>query len=162
MQGCSRPCQPGRNVPTVKITSIRVDRLRLPLDPPFAAAWDPQPRRHFDATIVSVETDEGLTGVGSGDTMAGFEAYEEHFLGTDPRQIARHVRAIETIGFHAGRYWLLEVALWDLLGKAAGPPVATLFGGGVDRIPAYASTGELKPPEQRAESALAAREQGFR
>lgn len=146
----------------MKITSIRVDRLRLPLDPPFAAAWDPQPRRHFDATIVSVDTDEGLTGVGSGDTMDGFEAYEEHFLGTDPRQIGRHVRALETLSFHAGRYWPLEAALWDLLGKAAGLPVATLFGGTLDRIPAYASTGELRPPGHRVESALAARELGFR
>jgi L-alanine-DL-glutamate epimerase-like enolase superfamily enzyme len=145
----------------VKITSIRLDRLRLPLDPPFAAAWDPQPRRHFDTTIVTVETDEGLTGIGSGDTMDGFDAFEELFLGTDPRQIARHVRALETLAFHAGRYWPLEVALWDLLGKAAGLPVATLFGGTLDRIPAYASTGELKPAPERVESALAARELGF-
>jgi len=46
----------------VKITSIRLDRMRLPLDPPFHAAWDPVPRRHFDATLVTVETDEGVTG----------------------------------------------------------------------------------------------------
>jgi hypothetical protein len=38
----------------VKITSIRLDRMRLPLDPPFEAAWDPVPRRHFDATLVRV------------------------------------------------------------------------------------------------------------
>jgi hypothetical protein len=48
----------------VKITSIRLDRMRLPLDPPFRAAWDPLPRRHFDATLVTVETDEGVTGYG--------------------------------------------------------------------------------------------------
>jgi len=53
----------------VKITAIRLDRMRLPLDPPFYAAWDPMPRRHFDATLVRVETDEGVTGYGSGDTM---------------------------------------------------------------------------------------------
>ena len=34
----------------MKITAIRLDRMRLPLDPPFHAAWDPDPRRHFDAT----------------------------------------------------------------------------------------------------------------
>jgi len=33
----------------VKITAITLHRLRLPLDPPFEAAWDPEPRRHFDA-----------------------------------------------------------------------------------------------------------------
>jgi L-alanine-DL-glutamate epimerase-like enolase superfamily enzyme len=52
----------------VKITAIRPDRMRLPPDPPFRAAWDPVPRRHFDATLVRVETDEGITGFGSGDT----------------------------------------------------------------------------------------------
>src|SRR5438094_4463262 len=98
----------------VKITAIRLDRLRRPLDPPFPAAWDPVPRRWFDATLVRVETDEGVTGFGSGDTMAGFAAYEELFLGRDPLRIASHVRAIETIGFHAGRYWPLEAALWDI------------------------------------------------
>ena len=36
----------------MKITAIRLDRMRLPLDPPFHAAWDPDPRRHFDATLV--------------------------------------------------------------------------------------------------------------
>jgi len=74
----------------VKITAIRLDRMRLPLDPPFRAAWDPVPRRHFDATLVRVETDEGITGFGSGDTMDGFGAFVDLFIGRDPRQIARH------------------------------------------------------------------------
>jgi D-galactarolactone cycloisomerase len=87
----------------VKITAIRLDRLRRPLDPPFLAAWDPVPRRWFDATLVRVETDEGVTGYGSGDTMAGFAAFEDLFLGRDPARIARHVRTLETIGFHASR-----------------------------------------------------------
>ncbi|GAA2266595.1 mandelate racemase/muconate lactonizing enzyme family protein [Nonomuraea roseoviolacea subsp. roseoviolacea] len=145
----------------MKITDIRLDRLRLDLDPPFRAAWDPVPRRHFDATIVRVETDEGVTGVGSGDTMDGFEAFEHLFLGTDPLDIIRHVRTIETMNFHAGRYWPLEVALWDIVGKVAGLPVATLFGNVHKRVRAYASSGELKSPAERVESALAARERGF-
>jgi L-alanine-DL-glutamate epimerase-like enolase superfamily enzyme len=146
----------------MKITSIRLDRMRLPLDPPFHAAWDPVPRRHFDATLVRVETDEGLTGYGSGDTMDGFEPFESLFVGTDPLQIARHVRRLETISFHAGRYWPLEAALWDIAGQACGQPVATLFGGAADRLPAYASFGEAKSPQQRADEALAARQAGFR
>jgi L-alanine-DL-glutamate epimerase-like enolase superfamily enzyme len=84
----------------VKITAIRLDRMRLPLDPPFRAAWDPAPRRHFDATLVRVETDEGVTGYGSGDTMDGFEPFEPLFTGRDPLRIADHVRTIEAIGFH--------------------------------------------------------------
>ena len=67
--------------------------------------------------FVKVETDEGVTGIGSGDTMDGFAPFAHLFVGEDPLRIARHVRAIETIGFHAGRYWPLEVALWDIVGK---------------------------------------------
>ena len=130
----------------MKITAIRLDRMRLPLDPPFRAAWDPVPRGRFDATLVRVETDEGVTGYGSGDTMDGFEAFEDLFIGRDPLQVARHAAVIETIGFHAGRYWPLEAALWDITGQVAGLPVSVLFGGASRSVPAYASFGELQEP----------------
>jgi D-galactarolactone cycloisomerase len=146
----------------MRITAIRLERRALDLNPPFRAAWDPVPRSRFEATLVFVETDEGLTGIGSGDTMDGFAAYEHLFLDRDPLDIERHVRALETIAFHAARYWPLEAALWDLAGQARGVPVAQLFGGAADRLPVYASTGEAQSAAQRAESALALREEGFR
>jgi len=146
----------------VKITGITMRRLRLPLDPPFHAAWDPVPRTRFDATVVRVDTDEGVVGVGSGDTMEGFDPYVELFVGKNPMHISRHVRVLETISFHAARYWPLEAALWDIVGQVTGQPVSALFGGAVDVLPVYASTGEVKVPAERAESALALREQGFR
>ena len=120
----------------MRITAIRCQRLVVPLDPPFPAAWDPVPRTRFAITLVRVETDEGVTGIGSGDTMDGFAAFEHLFVGQDPLAIARHVRVLETIDFHAGRYWPLEAALWDIAGQVAGLPVATLFGGATDGIPA--------------------------
>jgi L-alanine-DL-glutamate epimerase-like enolase superfamily enzyme len=146
----------------VKITHIGLDRMRLPLDPPFFAAWDPVPRRHFDATLVRVHTDAGITGYGSGDTMDGFADYAELFIGQDPLQIASHVRRLDGIAFHAGRYWPLEAALWDIAGQACGQPVATLFGGALDQIACYASFGENRSPADRADAALAARQAGFR
>ena len=146
----------------MKIARVRLERRSIDLDPPFFAAWDPEPRRSFEATIVLVETDEGLTGVGSGDTMDGFERYEHLFVGRDPLAIERHVAVLETITFHAGRYWPLEAALWDLAGKAAGKTVAELLGGQLTRLPAYASTGEQRSPPERADSALRLREEGFK
>ena len=146
----------------MKIERVRLERRSIELDPPFDAAWDPVPRRSFEATIVLVETDEGLTGAGSGDTMDGFERYEHLFVGEDPLAIERHVAVLETITFHAGRYWPLEAALWDLAGKAAGKSVAHLLGGQLARIPAYVSTGEQRSPSERAESALRLRDEGFR
>jgi L-alanine-DL-glutamate epimerase-like enolase superfamily enzyme len=146
----------------VRIAGIRLRRLRRPLEPTFAAAWDPQPRTALEAALVFVDTDEGITGIGSGDTMDGFERYTVFFVGQDPLAIDRHVRVLETIAFHAARYWPLEAALWDLAGKAEGVPVARLLGGAVDRLPVYASTGEHRDPAVRAESALALRSEGFR
>jgi L-alanine-DL-glutamate epimerase-like enolase superfamily enzyme len=146
----------------VKITAIDVKRCRLPLDPPFLAAWDPDPRRHFDATLVTVRTDADITGYGSGDTMDGFRSYADLFIGRDPLRIERHVRTLETIAFHAGRYWPLEAALWDIAGKATGQPVAVLFGGALTALPCYASFGEARAPRERAEATIAAREAGFR
>ncbi len=146
----------------MKITDIQLIRLQEELDPPFIAAWDPLPRRSFNATIVVVATDEGITGYGSGDTMDGFEGYRELFLGTDPLNIAEQARRIASVNFHAGRFWPLEVACWDILGKVAGPPVAQLLGGAGSHVPAYASTGSLMPPTERAESAVRIRETGFR
>jgi D-galactarolactone cycloisomerase len=145
----------------VKIERVRLERRSIELDPPFHAAWDPEPRRSFEATLVLVETDEGLNGIGSGDTMDGFERYEHLFVGHDPLAVERHVTVLETITFHAGRYWPLEAALWDLAGKAAGKPAAELLGGQLDRVAAYASTGEQRSPGERAESALRLRKEGF-
>ena len=146
----------------MKITGISTQRLRLPLDPPFYAAWDPVPRTAFEATVVRVHTDDGLEGIGSGDTMAGFAEFEHLFVGEDPLAIARHVRTLETISFHAGRYWPLEAALWDLVGRAVGQPVSVLLGGAASRIPAYASWGEQRPPARRAADAVALADSGFR
>jgi L-alanine-DL-glutamate epimerase-like enolase superfamily enzyme len=146
----------------VKIERVRLERRSIELDPPFHAAWDPEPRRSFEATLVLVATDEGLTGIGSGDTMDGFERYEHLFVGQDPLAVERHVAVLETITFHAGRYWPLEAALWDLAGKAAGKPAAELLGGQLDRVAAYASTGEQRSPAERAESALRLRGEGFK
>ncbi|MGG7465460.1 mandelate racemase/muconate lactonizing enzyme family protein [Plantibacter sp. YIM 135347] len=146
----------------MKITAIRLTRMILPLDPPFNASWDPEPRTSFAATLVTVETDAGVVGYGSGDTMDGFGAYEHLFIGTDPMQIINQVRRIETINFHGGRYWPLEAALWDIIGQVAGLPVSVLFGGARDRLPVYASSGELQGPSQRAQSVLAAKELGFK
>jgi D-galactarolactone cycloisomerase len=146
----------------MRISAIQIERVRVPLDPPFPAAWDPVPRTDFPITIVRVETDEGVVGIGSGDTMDGFAAFEHLFIGQDPLAIARHVRSLETIDFHAGRFWPLEVALWDIAGQVAGLPVATLFGGALEGIPAYASCGMLLPPAARAEATLRLREEGFR
>lgn len=146
----------------LKITSIEIKQYLFPLDPPFKAAWDPSPRKNFASTLVYVHTDEGLTGIGSGDLMIGFEGHEHLFIGQDPFAIEKHAQIIDNINFHYGRCWPLDLALWDLMGKAAGQPVYKLLGGKSDKLLAYASTGEIVSPEVRAERALDLIEKGFK
>lgn len=145
----------------MKIERIDITRHRLDLDPPFAASWDSRPRAAFEASIVRVVTDEGLVGIASGDSMAGFEAHADLFVGQDPLDIDRHYRVLDNLAFHYGRYWPLDVALWDLRGKIQGKPVWKLLGGRADRVRAYASTGMLRSPEGMADQAERIVARGF-
>ena len=127
----------------MRIASIETRVYRYPLDPPFHAAWDPVPRTHQDATIVVVRSDDGVEGYASGDGVPDRELLERLLLGVDAAE-AETVRGIlETVDFHHGRNWTLEVAIWDLVGRASDQPLWRLLGGTSDRIAAYASTGEL-------------------
>ena len=146
----------------MKIARIVVDRLELALDPPFAASWDPVPRRLLPATVVHIETDDGHVGVGGGDTLHGVEPHLELLIGTDPLRIEQQVRRLETIDFHAGRPWPLELALWDLIGTVHGQPVWRLFGGVSDRVDAYASLGARRDAGDLAATARDLRDRGFR
>ena len=146
----------------MKISGIEIKQYLLPLDPPFKAAWDPSPRTGFAATLVFVHTDEGITGVGSGDLMFGFEGHEHLFIGKNPFDIEYHSQVLDNIDFHYGRCWPLDLALWDLIGKATSQPIYRLLGGRQDKLLAYASTGEMVTPEKRAYRAEHLMQIGFK
>lgn len=145
----------------MKIARIAVSHHALDLDPPFPAAWDPEPRWRFVATVVRVVTDDGLEGIGSGDAMPGFAGHEPLFVGRDPRDLDRHHRVIDNLSFHYGRCWPLDLALWDLFGKIAGQPCWRLLGGASPRLRLYASTGMHLPPRATVEVVEHARSCGF-
>jgi len=144
-----------------KIAAVAISHHRLPLAPAFNASWDTKPRVHFDATLVRVTTDTGLTGIGSGDRMLGFEGHEGLFVGQDPLALERHFRVLSNIDFHYGRCWPLDLALWDLAGKILGQPCWKLLGGLSNRVRAYASSGTLRDPQAQADAAERFLAQGF-
>jgi L-alanine-DL-glutamate epimerase-like enolase superfamily enzyme len=145
----------------VKITRIEITHHQLELDPPFPASWDPQPRKKFPATVVRVHDDEGRMGVGSGDSMAGFEDYADLFVGRDPLDLDRYAAVLDNIAFHAGRPWPLDVALWDLAGRIRGQPVWRMLGGATDRVRPYASCGVLRSAQDSVRQAERALDLGF-
>ncbi|MCE7999747.1 MAG: mandelate racemase/muconate lactonizing enzyme family protein [Rhodobiaceae bacterium] len=135
------------------IERIEISHHRLPLNPPFRAAWDGRARHHFDATIVRVFDAEGRMGIGSGDLMVGFEGHETLFVGRDPLDLERHNKVLSNIDFHYGRCWPLDIALWDLAGQIRKEPVWRLLGGTGPDVPVYASSGALHGPEELADLA---------
>lgn len=142
------------------IDSIEIHHYRLPLDPPFHAAWDPQPRVSHTNTVVRVRAGD-YEGVGTGDAMLGFAGHENLFLGRDPFEIERHVHLLDNLQFFYGRMWPLEIALWDLMGKISGQPLWKLLGGRSNRVRAYASMGQRRPTPERAAAARQLRDRGF-
>jgi galactonate dehydratase len=130
-------------------------------------------------TIVRVVTDEGLEGVGEvrmlnhTDALLGYlaEAASNHVLGHDPFNIESLVQRMYRNDYaRAGEIAMsaiatLEMACWDIVGKALGQPVYKLLGGAVrERIKAYANgwyTVERTPQEFHA-AARRVIEKGYR
>jgi L-alanine-DL-glutamate epimerase-like enolase superfamily enzyme len=144
-----------------EIVAIVITHHQLPLDPPFPAAWDPQPRTRFPVTIVRVRDSEGREGVGSGDVMYGFDDYSRWFIGTDPLDLAQHAARLANVEFHSGRPWPLDLALWDLAGKIQQRPVWQLLGGRSPELRLYASTGVHRPVPQMVDTARRMLDAGF-
>ncbi len=147
----------------MRISAVESRVYRYPLDPPFRAAWDPIPRAEQEATVVIVHTDNGLTGIASGgDGLPDRAAIERFLVGLDPLRTEAVREVCETIDLHGGRPWAVEVAVWDLVGKALDQPLWKLLGGRNESLLAYASSGELVGAEERAERCLALVDAGVR
>lgn len=140
----------------MKITDVAVDLVKCPLPAPFYPTWGSGLR--LDAikmTVVQIATDAGVTGIGAGpatgwENVVGIHTFlKNQLIGRDPFMVERLRPAISNAKLRMGWPWMVEAALWDAVGKACGQPVYRLWGGFADRIPVYASTGELCSVEKR-------------
>jgi D-galactarolactone cycloisomerase len=152
----------------MKIERVDAWLFHCPLPAEFRPSWTPGlPSTQCSGTIFRLATDDGLEGYAGGLLVAEeargmVDLLRLYLLGREPTDVEALVRILRTstrvVGYRA---WHVEPALWDLVGKAAGLPVWKLLGGANPRLRAYQSTGELRSPEQRAEDALRARDEGF-
>jgi L-alanine-DL-glutamate epimerase-like enolase superfamily enzyme len=146
----------------MKITEVKLRTFVFPHeDQPFHPTWEPVAGRRHRVSVVEVHTDEGITGIGSGGVLTRLNTTAGLFVGRDPLAIEQHLEMLKTIAYFMGRPWPIEIALWDIAGKVAGLPLYKLLGGMRDRLPAYASTAELRPKAQRVEDVLKLRDEGF-
>jgi L-alanine-DL-glutamate epimerase-like enolase superfamily enzyme len=147
----------------VKITDLELINLSgIDLPAPMRASWAPGSiLTRWGGTIVKISTDEGIVGIGTPGygAPASFESWvKPQLIGKDPFLMEQHAQVLRM----ANGCWGVEIALWDVIGKACNQPVYKLWGGHADRVPAYASFVEVRTPEQRAEDVLRVREAGYR
>ena len=152
---------------------MRIDRIELfhvaiPLPKPFYPAWIPgYPQTENRFTLLRLTTNDGVQGLAAG---VAFEREREglggligpYLIGLDPTDVATVRQRLREVSYLGWRNYWMEAAFWDIRGKVEGKPVWVLLGGKeAGRAPVYASTGEIHPPEQRAEEVLQLREMGF-
>jgi D-galactarolactone cycloisomerase len=141
------------------ITATYLAGIRFPV--PLHPAWSPGTVLHERSeTLVRVHTDDGIVGVSAveGDARAAVLSARPYLVGKNPCDVERHVEVMRSIP----RTWVLEPALWDIIGKKAGMPLSSLWGRYHHKMLAYASFFEVGTPEKRAEDAVRARDAGFR
>lgn len=158
----------------MKIVSVRSYLLSYPFPEPIRLPFHGGERTILkrDAMLIRVETDNGLVGYAPGpgsepaqraiqQTIAPF--LEGRSL-ADPD--ALRVKFMDGPGANLNLtkiYGTVEIALYDLTGKALGVPISELLGGRVrDNIRLYGSAGMYMPPQAYAEEAGAIAEMGFR
>jgi len=129
----------------MKITRIEPIPICVPLKAGLTAKTAHGEHVTSPYVLVKVHTDEGLVGLGeatisglwSGETQAGTVAAIREYIapqlvGTDPRNITAARRAMDfIIKLNPFTKSAVEMALWDIAGKAAGVPVYQLLGGKV-------------------------------
>jgi D-galactarolactone cycloisomerase len=150
----------------MQITDVRQHHLTHHLDGTFEPTWIPgYPQSSHEVELFEVETDAGITGYAASPSFAGGVDYADalslFLVGEDPHDVGAIRRKLDAVDLVGPRPWHLEMALWDVVGKDAGKPVYELLGGTGDPIPAYASTGEVQPAEDRIEYVEARVEEGF-
>ena len=149
------------------ITEVKLVRLKTvkeigTLEP----AWDLGGRMNIvvgGGAFTEVHTDQGIVGIGPAVDPGLLPALKAHLVGKDPFETEQHMA---TLRYYASGLPYrgtagVDIALWDIIGKACGQPLYRLWGGSKDRVPAYASMVQLSTPEERAELATRLVDEGW-
>ncbi|MDX1523077.1 MAG: mandelate racemase/muconate lactonizing enzyme family protein [Anaerolineae bacterium] len=160
----------------MKISKIEVFQVDLPYAGGVYTLSGGREYRSFDATFVRVTADDGLEGWGESTPFgatyiaahargarAGIAEMAPYLIGLDPRHLDRINETMdESLVGHLHAKTPLDVACWDLFGKAVGMPVCDLLGGRTQvKLPIISSiyTGD---PEDMRRRVNEHRQQGYR
>lgn len=140
----------------LKITGLKLAKLKLIRERgSLPAAWNPGAMVNFrvgGGSYLELRTDQGLIGIGPGIDPSLVSGFEAKLIGKDPfdtEQLMAFLRYDAAGGVSRGPA-NVDIALWDLIGKACGQPIYKLLTGGRDRVTPYASMVKVSTPEERA------------
>jgi len=140
-----------------------------------AYSWSTQSFAAFDSTVVEIQTDEGISGVGeicplgpaylpafAEGARVGMQVLAKGLIGQDPCNIGGiNVLMDRLLKGHPYIKSALDVACWDIYGKVTGQPVCNLLGGRVqDKVRLFKVVSRAEP-EAMAEKLISYQEQGF-
>ena len=162
----------------MKVTHVTTRLIRTPADNPLVVGID-QGSGTRDFVTLELGTDQGPVGVGltffggalSGALKVAVDALARLTIGEDPTRveaIAAKLRQAASMAGPGGIFSLalsaVDMACWDLKGKALGQPVSALLGGHRDRVPTYASGALMRPHpvDYLAKAGPRLRDMGFR
>ncbi|KZR60057.1 mandelate racemase/muconate lactonizing enzyme family protein [Pseudobacillus badius] len=158
----------------MKIHSIEVFAVRLPLISPFIVSYHTY--HDMPSIIVKIETDNGLIGYGEGtpDEHVTGETWEGTYavlgqtlgpavIGIDPFQIEKiHEKMNRTIFGATTAKAAIDIACYDLMGKASGQPVYNLLGGRYHESLEIPKVISILSPDEMAEEAIQAMKDGYK
>jgi L-talarate/galactarate dehydratase len=162
----------------MKITTIRTQIVALPNDEPLAG-FSENPKATNPIVALRIGTDDGIEGIGvtfyggaiTSSLKRAVDDLGALLIGEDPlriESIIAKLRAAAGGSGPAGMFTLalsaIDIALWDIRGKALGQPLWKLLGGARQRVPTYAS-GALRRNLSLDEVVAAAgrlKDRGFR
>ena len=152
----------------MKITEIRTKPLLMSLKQPYV--WSQGIRRSAPIVLIEIEADDGTIGYGETvavPTAAAVDIELRHvsreFMGASPFDVSAlcsraYQSMFKAFGANIPRHGALifaglEMALWDLIGKATGQPVHDLLGGAVSDHDSYFAFLQGETPEELARDA---------
>ncbi len=162
----------------MKITHVNSRIVRLPADEPLAGGPATAGATR-DFVTLTLGTDQGLEGIGftyfggalTGALKTAVDALGALAVGENPLRIEALIDKLRAAAAPSGPGGILtlalaaiDIALWDIRGKAFNQPVAALLGGFRDRVPTYASGALMRhfPLAHVEKAAVRLVEKGFR
>lgn len=156
----------------MKIVGVEISLFTWDGIPPTRYNRGAYSQPESDLGLLTLRTDDGIEGhafLGSALNPGSYDAprlirwLKPLLTGANPLDRERLHQAMRPLTRHCGyrAVGAVDVALWDIAGKAAGMPVHQLMGSYRDRIPAYASSQVFDTAEEFVDQMLDFKEQGW-